>query len=187
MRSVWWSCMALMLSLNQSNLRAEEKLSICHAGLMTPPSFEKYMETLRSAKRFEDREIDEVVAKERRFGPSFLSSQVIVQEQQSGSGTYHMRMYHGLSDDETKYRNVTAWLCDSDDYPIVYFVGFRVMEFRDQTIYVTREPDIVNVISLKEIDPSLEKKTKVALETSNEVLCEDIAEGCKDEVFYGRH
>lgn len=39
------------------------------------------------------------------------------------------------------------------DYPIVSFVGFRVRKVEDGAIYVSREKDIVNVISLA-LDPA---------------------------------
>jgi hypothetical protein len=41
------------------------------------------------------------------------------------------------------YRNVTAWDCRAEDFPIVYFIGFRVRKIENGTIFVSREKDIV--------------------------------------------
>ena len=57
------------------------------------------------------------------LSPDFFSSQVIIQEEQSGSGTFDLRMVHGLSDARHQ-TNVTVWTCRAKDYPIAYFVGF---------------------------------------------------------------
>jgi hypothetical protein len=135
--------------------------------------------------RYSKEDIDGLVAQERKGGPKFFSSQVIVQEEQSGSGTFDLRNVHGLSDAK-HYTNVTAWTCQAEDYPIVYFVGFRVRKIADGTIFVSREKTTVNVISLKAIDPDLDKHTKVKLFKSGKVLCDDIGKGCAPEIFYER-
>ena len=92
-------------------------------------------------------------------------------------------MFHGLFEPKY-YRNVTAWDCQ--DFPIVYFVGFRVRKVEDGTIFVSREKDIVNVISLKMLDPGLNKHIKVQLFESTKVLCPDIATECDQHIFYDR-
>jgi hypothetical protein len=77
--------------------------------------------------------------------------------------------------------------CLNDDYPIVYFVGFHVRDIGDDgSILVTREKDIVNVISLKALDPKLDKQTKVKIFQSDKVLCEDIGKHCDPTIFYSR-
>ena len=161
--------------------------------------------------------IDELIERQRKGGPEFFSSQIIVQEQLSGSGTYDLRIFHGLSKPKY-YRNVTAWDCQAADFPIVYFVGFRVRkiengtppppplptterdieethrlrkereqrEAAEKTIFVSREKDIVNVISLSALDPGLDKHIKVQLFESTKVLCPDIATGCDKRIFYSR-
>jgi hypothetical protein len=69
----------------------------------------------------------------RAFCPEFFSSQIVVQEELTGSGTFDLHIIHGLSG--TKYyRNVTAWDCQRADFPIVYFIGFRVRKIENGTI-----------------------------------------------------
>jgi hypothetical protein len=126
-----------------------------------------------------------LIERQRKGGPEFFSSQIIVQEHQSGSGTYDLRMFHGLYAPQD-YRNVTAWDCQAADFPIVYFVGFRVRKIEDGTIFVSREKDIVNVISLNALDPGLDKHIKVQLFEGTKVLCSDIATGCDKRIFYSR-
>jgi hypothetical protein len=161
---------------------AEEKIPLCHAGLIKLTSFAEHIKFLR---RFKQRgyDIDGLIEDQRKGGPEFFSSQIIVQENPSGSGTFDLRNFHGLSEPKY-YRNVTAWDCQ--DYPIVYFVGFRVRKIEDGTIFVSREKDIVNVISLKTLDPSLDKHIKVQLFESAKVLCQDIGIGCDQHIFYER-
>lgn len=168
-----------------SPARAEDKLVVCHAGLITLASFAQHIKNLRALKRYEPEEIDALVKRERDNGPGFLSAQVLVQEEVSGSGTYDLRTFHGLADARS-YRNVTAWNCERDDYPIVYFVGFRVREVKDGAIWVSRESDIVNVVALKTLDPKLDRGLKVKLFKADEVLCDDIGKGCNNSIWYER-
>jgi hypothetical protein len=56
-----------------------------------------------------------------------------------------------------------------------------------QTILVSREKGAVNIISLKTIDPGLDKPTSVKDADSHAVLCADIATGCIKTIFYGRY
>jgi len=164
---------------------AEDKILLCHAGLIELPSFAQHIASLRKAKRYSEEDIDQLVARNKKGGPAFFTSQIIVQENPSGSGTYDLRLTHGLSD--ATYRNVTEWACEADDYPIVYFVGFRVRKIENGTIYVSREKDIVNVISLKALDPELEKHLKVQIYDSDKILCEDIGERCNDDIYHDAH
>ena len=95
-----------------------------------------------------------------------------------------LRAVHGLSD-AASYRNVTAWTCNApEDYPIVYFVGFRVRKIEDNTIFVSREPDVVNVISLHALDRKLDKPLAVKLEESKKLLCQNVNKGCEPGIFY---
>jgi hypothetical protein len=160
-------------------------IALCHAGLITLGSFDRLIKEMRGLNRDDPKDIDALVARARKGGPDFFSSQIIIQEEQSGSGTGDLRRTHGLSGAKS-YRNVTAWTCEAADYPIVYFVGFRVREIADGTITVSREKDIVNVISLRALDPELNKHLRVKMQDSNEVLCRDLAEGCIDRIYYGR-
>ena len=164
---------------------AQEKIALCHAGLIELTGFAKHIQKLRGMKRYERQDIDRLVARERAGGPEFFSSQIIIQEEQSGSGTFDLRMVHGISDSE-KYRNVTAWACEAADYPIVYFVGFRVRAIEGGAIQVSREQDVVNVISLKALDANLDKPIRVTLFQGSKVLCENINKGCDKGIFYDR-
>ena len=164
---------------------AEQKIALCHAGLIKLAPFAKHLKTLRDAKRYEPADIDKLIANERKYGADFMTSQVIVQEEQSGSGTFDLRMFHGLWG-AAEYRNVTAWTCVAEDYPVVYFVGFRVRQIVDDTIEVTREKDVVNVISLKSLDPKLDKKMRVKIFEGDKVLCSDIGKECEPGIFYSR-
>ncbi len=160
-------------------------IALCHAGLITLGSFDRLIKEMRASNRDDPKDIDALVARARKGGPEFFSSQIIIQEEQSGSGTFDLRRTHGLSGAKS-YRNVTAWACEADDYPIVYFVGFRVMEIEDGSITVAREKDVVNVISLHALDPELKKHLQVKTKDKNEVLCRDLGEGCIDRIFYDR-
>jgi hypothetical protein len=105
-------------------MSAEEKIALCHAGLIKLTSFAKHIKFLRAFKQ-RGYDIDRLIQDQRKGGPEFFSSQIIVQENLSGSGTYDLRNFHGLSEPRD-YRNVTAWDCRAEDFPIVYFIGFRV-------------------------------------------------------------
>ena len=160
-------------------------IALCHAGLITLGSFDRLIREMRASNRDEPKDIDDLLARARKGGREFFSSQVIIQEEQSGSGTFDLRRLHGLSSARS-YRNVTAWACEAEDYPIVYFVGFRVMEIDNGTITVSREKDIVNVLSLHALDPELDKHLQVKLKDGNEILCRDLGEGCIDRIYYDR-
>jgi hypothetical protein len=161
-------------------------IALCHAGIITLGSFDRLIREMRASNRDERKDIDALVARARKGGAEFFSSQIIVQEEPSGSGTFDLRRTHGLSDARS-YRNVTAWTCEgAEDYPIVYFVGFRVREIDNGTITVSREKDIVNVISLHALDPELNRHLQVKLKDGDEVLCRDLGEGCIDRIYYDR-
>ena len=164
---------------------AGEKIPLCHAGVVDLLSFVDHVQKLRGMSRYSREDVDGLVAQQRKGGPSFFSSQVIVQDEQSGSGTFDLRTVHGLNDAK-HYRNVTSWTCQHEDYPIVYFVGFRVRNISDNTIFVSREKGVVNVISLKALDANLEKHVKVRSFEGDKVLCGDIGAGCIAEIFYER-
>jgi hypothetical protein len=177
------ACLAWMAAASTAG--AEDKIALCHAGLIKLTSFSKHVANLRGMKRYERQDIDKLIARERAGGPEFFSSQIVIQEEQSGSGTFDLRMMHGISDAE-HYRNVTAWACEGDDYPIVYFVGFRVRAIEGGAIQVSRETDVVNVLSLKALDAKLDRPLKVTVFQGNKVLCQDINKGCDKSIFYSR-
>jgi hypothetical protein len=163
----------------------EQKIALCHAGLITLPPFAQLLKERRASPRDTPEEIEKLVERNRKGGVEFFSSQIIIQEEISGSGTFDLRREHGLN--SAKYRNVTAWDCQADDYPIVYFVGFRVRKIEDGAIFVSREKDIVNVISLKALDPGLDKHLSVKIFEGDKVLCRDLGSGCDDGIFYDRN
>jgi hypothetical protein len=186
-RCVFLSIAAGCLLGSLSQLAAEEQLLICHAGLITVPSFAQHIADLHAAKRFDEDRIEKLIARQKKGGADFFSSQVVIQEQISASGTYDLRLFHGLSGPHTKYRNLTGWACDQEDYPIVYFVGLRVREIRDGSIQVSREKDVVNIISLKRLNPRLDTRTTIELFQDGRILCSDIRTTCIDAVLYDRY
>jgi hypothetical protein len=176
---------ALIASVTAAPARADQqKFALCHAGLVKLAPFEQHLKNMRELKRYSKEQIDELIARNRKGGPEFFSSQIVLKEEPSGSGTYDLQVVHGLSD-AASYRNITAWTCNGpEDYPIVYFVGFRVRKIEDNTIFVSREPDVVNVISLHELDPKLDKPLAVKLEEGKKLLCEDVNKRCDAGIFY---
>ena len=162
----------------------EQKFGLCHAGLIKLPDFNEHIKYLRGLKRYSEEDLKTLIERNRKGGPEFFSSQIVLKEEPSGSGTYDLRAVHGLLD-AADYRNITAWTCDGpEDFPIVYFVGFRVRKIEDNTVYVSREKDIVNVISLHELDPKLDHRLAVKLEDGKKVLCEDVNKRCDGGIFY---
>jgi hypothetical protein len=173
------------LSLTITSSAAEEKVALCHVGSIVLPSFSKHIEYLRGMKRYEPQDIDELIATQRKGGPGFFSSQIFVHEENSSSGAFELRTVHGIND-AIKYRNVTPWTCRAENYPIVYFIGFRARKIDGDTIFVSRNKESVNVISLKALDPDLEKHLKVKIIGSKKVLCRDLGAGCEPGIFYDR-
>jgi hypothetical protein len=160
---------------------------VCASGTITLGSFGDHVAELRKSIRYPAEDIDDLEKKARQGGPEFFSSQVVIKEEVSGSGDFDLNKFQGFSDPQAHYRRVKkAWNCAPEDYPIAYFVGFKVREIRDGAIFVSREKGTVNVISLKKLDPELEKHTQVRVFRSDAVLCKDIGAGCIDSIFYGR-
>ena len=168
-----------------SSAIAAEKIPLCHTGMVKLRSFADHVKMLRGMTRYSRQNIAELVAQQKKGGSGFFSSQVIVQGEPSGSGTFDLRTWHGLND-ARQYTNLTPWTCEAEDYPIVYFVGFRVREISGTTISVSREEGTVNVLQLKTIDEDLEKHVKVKLFESEKVLCDDLVKGCDRGIFYER-
>ena len=162
----------------------EQKLAICHAGLIKLADFDQHIKYMRGLKRYSEEDLKTLIERNRKGGPEFFSSQIVLKEEPSGSGTYDLRAVHGILD-AADYRNITAWTCNGpEDFPIVYFVGFRVRRIEDNTIYVSREKDIVNVISLHALDPKADRRLAVKLEEGKKVLCEDVNKRCDAGIFY---
>jgi hypothetical protein len=161
-------------------------VKVCSSGSIVMGSFTDHVAELRKSGRYTAEDIDDLVKKERQGGPGFFSSQIVIKEEQSGSGTFDLQLFQGFSDPKAKYRSIKAWACDGDDYPIAYFVGFRVRAIRHGVIYVSRDKGVVNLISLKHVDPDLDKHTPVKEFHGNSVLCQDIGAACIDTIFRGR-
>ena len=77
---------------------AEDKIALCHAGLIKLAPFAQHIKELRKQKRYEAADIDKLIAQARKGGAEFFTSQIIVQEEQTGSGTFDLRLFHGLSE-----------------------------------------------------------------------------------------
>jgi hypothetical protein len=175
-----------MLNLAAPKAAAEDKIEYCATGQMTLGPFKEHIAYLRKSNRYSREDIDGLIKQERQGGPEFYSSQIITKEEQSGSGDFDLHLFHGHSDPHTTYKSEKKWSCEHDDYPVIYFVGFKVTEIRDGAILVSRTKGTVNVISLKKLDPDLDKHTKVRDAQTQAVLCQDIAVGCSRGIFYGQ-
>lgn len=176
-----------LLNLAPPTAMAQQNIETCTTGRITFGPFAQHIAEIRKAKRYEPAEINKLIADQRAGGPDFFSTQVVIKEEQSGSGTFDLNLFQGFSDPQAKYDSVEKWHCESKDYPVAYFVGFKVSAIGDGAILVSREKGTVNVISLKKLDPDLDKHTSVKDFSSHAVLCRDIAKGCIKTIFYGRY
>jgi hypothetical protein len=166
---------------------AAGKIQYCATGKMTLGPFDAHIAEIRKANRYDPDEIDKLIADQKAGGPDFFTTQVVIKSEQSGSGDFDLHLFQGYSDPQATYRNATKWHCGHDDYPVAYFVGLKVKKARGGAIYVTHHKGTVNIISLKTIDPGLDKHTKVIDAQSHAVLCTDLAEGCVKTIFYGSY
>jgi hypothetical protein len=165
---------------------AAERIKFCSTGTITMGPFAEHIDALRKARRYDAADIGKLIADQRTGGPTFFSTQVVIKEEQSGSGDFDLNLFQGFSDPHAKYHGEKPWACEADDYPVAYFVGFKVREMNKGSIAVSRQKGAVNVVSLKRIDPDLDKHTRVTDGRTGAVLCEDIAAGCIKRIFYGR-
>jgi hypothetical protein len=166
---------------------AKENIEFCATGTIKLGPFSQHIAEIRKANRYPKEDIDKLIADEKAGGPDFFSSQVVIKEEQSGSGDFDLHLFQGYSDPDAEYQPRMKWACSHDDYPVAYFVGFKVREIRDGAIYVSRAKGTVNIISLKPFDPNLDKHTGVKNFKDNSVLCEDIGTGCIKTIFYGSY
>ena len=174
-----------LFTLVAPTARADDAIQYCTKGTLTLGPFAAHLAEIRKAKRYDPGQIDELIANQKAGGPDFFSTQVVVKTEQSGSGDFDLNLFQGFRDPRAKYHANGAWHCQGEDYPVAYFVGFKVTKIGDGTISVTPDKGLVNVISLKKIDPDLDKHTKVTDFQSHAVLCDDIAQGCVKTIFYG--
>jgi len=174
-------------NLTTQTALAADTIHFCATGTMTMGPFDEHIAEIRKSNRYEKADIDELIAEQKAGGPDFFSTQVVIKEEQSGSGDFDLHLFQGFSDPKAKYNVTMEWRCKSADYPVAYFVGFKVRAIAGRTILVSREKDTVNIISLKTIDPGLDKPTSVKDADNHAVLCADIAKGCVKTIFYGRY
>jgi hypothetical protein len=127
---------------------AQQGIYFCATGTMTMGPFDEHIAEIRKANRYEKADIDELIAEQKAGGPDFFSTQVVIKEEQSGSGDFDLHLFQGFSDPQAKYNVAMEWRCKSADYPVAYFVGFKVRQITGQTIRVSREKGTVNIISL---------------------------------------
>jgi hypothetical protein len=158
---------------------------------MTFGSFADHIAFIKKANRYDKKEIDDLIKQQKAGGPDFFSTQVVIKSEQSGSGDFDLHMFQGHSDPGTTYKSDQDWACGHDDYPVAYFIGFKVETVAEHTIAVSRSKGLVNVISIKSIDPDLKAHTRVVETGSNKVLCKDIDAdsnpGCIPQIFYGSY
>ncbi len=176
-----------VLNLTMQTAMAAEAIKYCSSGTITMGPFDAHIERIRKANRYEEADINKLIADQKAGGPDFFSTQVVIKDEQSGSGDFDLNMFQGFSDPQAKYKSDMKWSCTSVDYPVAYFVGFKVKEIGNGTILVTPQKGTVNVISLKTLDPNLDQHTKVRDAQSHAVLCDDIAQGCIKTIFYGQY
>jgi hypothetical protein len=171
--------------------RAADAIKFCTIGHMTFGSFADHIAFIKKAKRYDKDQIDDLIKQQKAGGPDFFSTQIAIKSEQSGSGDFDLHMFQGHSDPDTTYKADQDWACGHDDYPVAYFIGFKVEAVADHMITVSRSKGLVNVISLKAIDPALKAHTRVMEAGSSKVLCKDIDAdsdpGCIPQIFYGSY
>jgi hypothetical protein len=171
--------------------QAADPIKFCTIGHMTFGSFADHIAVIKKANRYDKDQIDDLIKRQKAGGPDFFSTQVVIKSEQSGSGDFDLHMFQGHSDPGTTYKADQQWSCGHDDYPVAYFIGFKVETIADHTITVSPSKGLVNVISIKSIDPDLRAHTRVVEAGSNSVLCKDIdsdsAPGCIPQIFYGSY
>jgi hypothetical protein len=171
--------------------RAADAIKFCTIGHMTFGSFADHIAFIKKANRYDKKEIDDLIKQQKAGGPDFFSTQVVIKSEQSGSGDFDLHMFQGHSDPGTTYKADQEWACGHDDYPVAYFIGFKVETIADHAITVSRSKGLVNVISIKSIDPDLKAHTRVVETGSDKVLCKDIDAdsnpGCIPQIFYGSY
>lgn len=171
--------------------QAADAIKFCTIGHMTFGSFADHVAFIKKANRYDKKEIDDLIKQQKAGGPDFFSTQVVIKSEQSGSGDFDLHMFQGHSDPGTTFKPDQEWACGHDDYPVAYFIGFKVEAVADHAITVSRSKGLVNVISIKSIDPDLKAHTRVVEARGNNVLCKDIdsdsSPGCIPQIFYGSY
>src|SRR5580704_3721818 len=69
---------------------AADAINFCATGTMTLGPFDAHIAEIRTANRYEKADIDELIAEQKAGGPDFFSTQVVIKEEQSGSGDFDL-------------------------------------------------------------------------------------------------
>ena len=95
-----------VFNLISPSAMAADTIDFCATGTMTMGPFDEHIAEIRKANRYEKADIDELIAEQKAGGPDFFSTQVVIKEEQSGSGDFDLHLFQGFSDPQAKY-NVT--------------------------------------------------------------------------------
>ena len=109
---------ACALSLTAPSAMAADAINFCATGTMTMGPFDEHIAEIRKANRYEKADIDELIAEQKAGGPDFFSTQVVIKEEQSGSGDFDLHLFQGFSDPQAKYNVTMEWRCKSAAYPV---------------------------------------------------------------------
>jgi hypothetical protein len=78
--------------------RAADAIKFCTIGHMTFGSFADHIAFIKKANRYDKKEIDDLIKRQKAGGPDFFSTQVVIKSEQSGSGDFDLHMFQGHSD-----------------------------------------------------------------------------------------
>src|ERR1700682_2331402 len=92
-----------LFNLATPTAMAEDKIEMCSSGTIALGPFAEHIAEIRKARRYEPAEINKLIADQRAGGPDFFSTQVVIKEEQSGSGAFDLHMFQGFSDPQGKY------------------------------------------------------------------------------------
>ena len=102
-----------LLNLATPPAMAADTIDFCATGTMTMGPFDEHIAEIRKANRYEKADIDELIAEQKAGGPDFFSTQVVIKEEQSGSGDFDLHLFQGFSDPQAKYNVTMEWHCKS--------------------------------------------------------------------------
>src|SRR5580700_8646357 len=86
------------LNLMAPPAMAADAIHFCATGTMTMGPFDEHIAEIRKANRYEKADIEELIAEQKAGGPDFFSTQVVIKEEQSGSGDFDLHLFQGFSD-----------------------------------------------------------------------------------------
>src|SRR5580704_2269360 len=97
----WFLLIAIagwVLNVPMQTAMAAETIKYCSTGTITMGPFDAHIERIRQAKRYDEEDIDKLIADQKTGGPDFFSTQVVTKEEQSGSGDFDLNTFQGFSD-----------------------------------------------------------------------------------------